>query len=482
MSEKKHKGRWDAVAIHDGQEWLLLAGANLRENMVPTTGGMGKLPQTLVDQAVASQSRSVRFLVSGDVHRIEGAIPSGASLTKANAEMRTAIAEVTGVEDDDALVAGYTLIWPGVRKPFTLATKFDADAAEDFHATLAEVGMRCAGFVSLELALLAVWRDWVNGREAVLGDRSERAEARPSRDASLLIVGHGHGFLVPTQRGANPGPLTVPCGIRHYAMDPANWLARFQRAAATVAKEAPLHVITLSEHGSNIKSSSISTTLREAGYTNIIEENSDEWLRESARVALVSRPNRLKGVAVPVANPWELKRRFSNFWLVLVAAAILALPYLFRVFCEMQTKGECATLMARQAKYRPLEEKIKNAQKSLAAAKAQLAGEDAEQKALVGMRRPLVSFIDVAYFFCKWSGESLVLEAIEQNGMQIEVRGTYSDPEDGVRLNDGMIEYTKEKNMEIVKNESAHDDGGESDFVNRFKVVVDCSKVGEARK
>ena len=93
-----------------------------------------------------------------------------------------------------------------------------------------------------------------------------------------------------------------------------------------------------------------------------------------------------------------------------------------------------------------------------------------------------MSFIDVAYFFCKWSGESLVLESIEQKGSQIEVRGTYSDPEDGVRLNDGMVEYAKEKNMEIVRNESVHDDGGESAFVNRFKVVVDCSNVGEARK
>ena len=482
MSEKKNKGRWDAVAIYDGQEWRLLSGADLRENMVPIAGGVGKLPQTLVDQATASQSRSVRFLVSGDVHRIEGAIPSGASLAKANAEMRAAIAEATGVEDDGALVAGFTLIWPGVRKPFTLAAKFDADAAEDFHATLAEAGMRCAGFASLELALLAAWRDCVNGRGTVLGDSSGRAGARPSRDASLLIVGHGHGFLVPAQRGANPGPQTVPCGMRHHAMDAANWLARFQRAAATVAKEAPLHVIALSEHGSEIKSSSIGTTLREAGYANVIEENSDEWLRGAARAALMSRPNRLKGAAIPVANPWELKRRFSNFWLVLVATAILALPYLFRMFCEMQTRDECAALASRQAKYRPLEEKIKNAQKSLAAAKAQLADEDAAQKALVGMRRPLVSFIDVAYFFCKWSGESLVLEAIEQNGMQIEVRGTYSDPEDGVRLNDGMIEYAKEKNMEIVKNESTHEDGGESAFVNRFKIVVDCSKVGEARK
>ncbi len=474
MSEKSQICRWNAVAVHDGQSWRLLVGGGRSVATQLQTDDTGcrpyfaaatQLPSDLIADAVASGCRSIRFLVSGDVHRIEGSIPPGASLATANAEMRAAIAEATGVETDGSLVAGFTTSWPGVRKPFTLAWRFDGGAAEDFHAALAEHGIRCAGFASLELSILAAWR-----------------ESRPVRDASLLVVGHGHGFLVPSQRGANPGPQAVPCGMRHFATDAANWLARFRRAATTVAKESPLHLIVLPGHGLDAKTPSIAAVLREAGFANVIEVRPEEWLRGAAAAALASKPNRLKGIAVPVANPWEPRRRFSSFWLFISAAAILALPCLFRAASEMQTKAECTALAVRQAKYRPLDEKIKKAQKSLAAAKAELAGELAAQRALVEMRRPLVSFIEVAHFFCKCSGESLVLEAIEQKGMQIEVRGTYSDPEDGVAINNGMLEFAKERNMEIVKNESAREEGGENAFANRFKVVLDCSRAGGASR
>ena len=171
MSSKRHKGRYDAVAIYDGQAWRLFSGGDVRERISPIPSPANKLPQTLVDQAAAAKSRSIRFLVSGDVHRMDGAIPPAMSLDKANEVIRASVAEATGVETDGLLVAGLSMSWGGVRKPFTLACKFDGDMVEDFHATLAEAGIGCAGFASLEMAMLAVWKDWLDGRVSVLGDR-----------------------------------------------------------------------------------------------------------------------------------------------------------------------------------------------------------------------------------------------------------------------------------------------------------------------
>ena len=481
MNQKNTKGRYEAVMIHDGQAWHLLSGGDLREASVPVASPANKLPQALVDMAVQTKCRSVRFLISGDVHRMEGAIPGGMALDKANAVIRASIAEATGVEADGLLVAGLSMAWGGVRKPFTLAGKFDGDMVEDFHATLAEAGIGCAGFASLEQAVLAVWKDALDGRGALPRDRGGRAEARPSRNSSLVIVGTGQSFIVPAPRGTNPGPQTVPCGLRHFAADSANWLARFQRAAATIAKDSPLRIVELGGAHSRA-TESITATLREAGYANVIAESNDEWLRFAARAALLAKANRTRDVSVPVANPYEPRKKFSHGWLVAVALVILALPAAFRWVCERQTEQECRRLTAAVAPFRPLEEKIKKAKKTLAVAEAEYAGEQASQRARIAARRPLVAFIDVAYYFCKHSGASLTLDAVEQNGDRIEVRGTFSDPEDGVRLNKGILEYARQKNIEVVKNESVNEADGDAAFANRFTIALDCARVGEEAK
>ena len=474
---RRRKGRYNAVAIHDGQAWHLLSGSELKERIAPIAGPANRLPQALVDQAAAAQSRSVRFLFADGVHRMEGAIPGGMSLDRANEVIRASVAEETGAETDGLVVAGLSMSWGGVRKPFTLAGTCDGGVAEEFHAALDEAGIVCAGFASLELAMLAVWRNRLDGRDAVYRDREGRTAARPARTASLVIVGSGSSFIVPAPRPANPGPQTAPCGMRHFAMDPANWLSRFQRGTSAIGKEAPVHVAVMPESRSDVVAALVS-----AGYADVIAESRDAWLEAAARAVLLDKPNRVRGVAVPVANPYEPRKRFPNRWLLLVAAAVLALPALFRWACVAQTDRTCAALTAESVKYIPVEDRIKKAQKALASARAQLAAETAYRKRMVGMRRPLVAFVDVAYFFCKHAGRSLTLDAIEQKGDRIEVRGTFTDPEDGVRLNDGLLAYAKGRGIEIVKNESAHEEGGDRAFVNRFSVVLDCAKVGEAAK
>ncbi|MGN0832248.1 MAG: hypothetical protein ACI4RD_01200 [Kiritimatiellia bacterium] len=478
MNPKHAKGRFDAVMIHDGQAWQLLSGDGLREASAPVPGPANRLPPTLVELAVRAQCRRVRFLLAGDVHRMEGAIPRGMALAQANAVIRASIAETTGVEADGLLVAGLSLVWGNVRKPFTLAGKFDGDLAEDLHVTLAEAGIGCAGFASLEMALLAVWKNALEGNGALPRDRSGRGETRPSRAASLVIVGMGQSFVVPAPRGTNPGPQTVACGWRHFTADAANWLARFQRAAVGIDKGSPLCILALASRGTPA-AESVAATLRTAGYAEASAASADEWLCAAARVALLAQANRTQGVAVPVASPYEPRQRFSPAWLVAVALAILALPTGFRWACEWQTERECRRLAAEATPFRPLEERIKKTKKALAAAEAEHTGEQAAQRARLAARRPLVAFIDVAYYFCKYAGASLTLDAIEQRGDRIEVRGTFSDPEDGVRLNKGMLEYARRKHIEVVNNEFVHAADGDAAFASRFTIALDCAKVGE---
>lgn len=452
MSTKTTKGRADAVAVHDGQAWRLFWGRDLCEASAPTPAPVNRLPQSFVDVLVQAECRRVRFLVSGDVHRMEGAIPSGMSLDKANAVIRSSMAETTGVETDGLVVAGRSMSWGGVRKPFTLACGFDGDWVADVHATLSEAGLVCGGFASLELAMLATWK--------------------PARDASLVVVDMGTSFVVPAPRGANPGPQTIPCGLRHFQSDAANGLARFQRAAATIGKDAPLHLVVLG-------GADLAATFAAAGYVHVIAENGDGWLRAAVRAVLLAKPNRTQGVSIPVANPYEPRKRFSQGWIVAASLAILALPAAFRLASAWQTERNCRQLAAAAAPFRPLEKRIEQAKKALSSAEAEFAREQTAQRSRIAARRPLVAFVDVAYYFCKHAGSSLTLDAIEQNGNRIDVRGTFSDPEDGVALNRGLLDYARRKNMEVVKNEFVNESAGDAAFVNRFVISLDCARVGE---
>lgn len=471
---KRHhpKGRYDAAAIHDGQAWRLVVAGGAEAILAGKEffhSPANKLPQDLVDAARAAGVRRLIFLVSGDVHMIDGAIPPGAGLDKVNEQIRLAIAEATGVETADELVAGMTTNWPGVRKPFTAAFRFDADAAADFHAALDEAGIACAGIASLELALLAVWRKRATGRQ------------------TFVAVTSGHAFVVPAPRGANPGPQSVACGLRHLATDEANWRTRFQRSAAALDKTHQLHLLVLGADTAG-SSTSVPDALREAGYADVSEESPDVWLAEAVRTALASKPNRCRNVAVPVVNPWEPHRKFSSFWIVAAVVLILALPSGFRFWCAQASGRRCGALAQEAARLKPKAEKVKAAQKALAQAKTSLAAAKAEGTARISLRRPLMAFVDVAYFFCKHAGSSVVLTSIRQTGDKIAVSGRFGDPEDGVRLNKAVLAYAKERNIEIVENAATTGAEGGSGVAedglppNSFRLVFNCARIGEALK
>ncbi len=474
MSNINSKGRYDAVAVHDGQSWRLvvLNGTKVQSFASPAN----RLPQEFVDAAVVSKVRRILFLVSGEVHVIDGAIPNSASMAKVVEQLRIAIAEATGVDADDALVAGMTTSWPGVRRPFTAASRFDAGLAEDFRATLSDAGIACAGCASLELAFLAVWRKKVSGRQ------------------SFVSLSSSHAFVVPAPRGTNPGPQTVACGLRHFAMDNANWLTRFQRSAAAVEKGNPLHLLVLDAQerassgqdprggGSRSCATEVSTSLKNAGYENIVEESPDSWLLDAAREAYAAKPNRCRNVSLPVVNPWEPHKKFSTFWLVAAAVVVLSLPLGYRTLCERLSSSRCSEIGREAAKLKPAADKARAAQRELAKAKADLSSEKAAGVARIDMRRPLVAFVDVAYFFCKYSGDSTVLTSIRQDGDRISANGFFTDPEDGVRLGKRIVKYAKDRHIQILENSVDRESAGAGASANYFTLVFDCSKVGKEMK
>ncbi|MBR1588153.1 MAG: hypothetical protein IJ658_07495, partial [Kiritimatiellae bacterium] len=103
------KRRCDAVAIHDGAAWrLFCVAADAATETATAYGAANRLPPELVERAVQEGVRRIRFLLPGDMHRIEGAIPGGAALAKANEQMRLAIAEASGGDAEGSVVAGMT--------------------------------------------------------------------------------------------------------------------------------------------------------------------------------------------------------------------------------------------------------------------------------------------------------------------------------------------------------------------------------------
>ncbi len=452
---KKMNLRFDSVAVHDGQAWRLLTG---KGGAATFRSSREALPQELVDAASSSGRKRMLFLVSSDLHVIDGAIPKNAGMEKVESQLKSAISEATGVEQDGALVAGMTTAWGGVRKPFTVAFSFDGDAAGDFHAALEEAGIACAGFASLELAILALWRRRVTGRQA------------------LAVVTEGRSFIVPAQRGANPGPQTVPCGLRHFTADEENWRTRFVRAAASLDRNAPLHLIVLDSEG---RENAVARALDAAGFANVVVEQAEAWLVDSAKEAYAAKPNRCRAVTVPVTNPWEPRKVFSNGWIVAAALLVLALPAGYRLTATALSDARCKELAAETASLKPKADVAKAANARLANARAALASEKVSQKSLVEMRRPLVAFLDIAYFFCRHAGNSIVLRDLTQSESQVVATGVFSDPEDSAILNTSVLEYAKERNISVVEKRSEHVGDGADSSLNSFRIVFDCSKAGE---
>ena len=455
MKVKNTRGSKEAVAIHDGKSWRLFVKTGAGVRLVSTLTAAGtSLPDDFLDAAEKAGAGKIRFVFAGELHRVDGLSLDGLSFKRANGAIGAAVAESAGIEQEDWEYAGASFSWTGVRKPFTLAAKFSADVVEDFKLALDGHGLKCGGFGSLEAALLAVWM------------------RRGTAKESFVVFGEGGALIVPCRRGANPGPQCAACGTRHLAADGSSWASRMRRALTEGAKAQKLNVMALAGAADELVE-----TLHASGFANINAFDAGDWLVEAALEAFKAKVNRNRAEAFALVNPFEQPKRFSRGWIVAAALGILALPIAFRFCTEAHTGAVLAKISREAAEYRPLEQRADKAKSDCQAEKRACETTEAAIEARVMSRRPLYGFVDVAYFFCKHAGRTVVLESIGQRGDRIEVDGTFVDPEDGVRLGKDIVAYAKEKNIGIVENSTAREEGAA--FVNRFRLVLDTAKVGK---
>lgn len=457
MNTTKHKLSRTAALIHDGQHWRLFAkraGSAAPEETIAVSAPATRIPEALLEKAVDDGIRRAAVLFSAPLHRADALDASSLPLAKAREAMAAAVAESAGLDEDDFLFAGATQTWPGVRKTFSLVAALPKAAMEECHAALEEAGIETISFSSLEYAIFAAWRK------------------RVSAKTPFAAFWESGALAIPAPRGLNAGPQYIQCGLRHFDANKESSIARFRRAIGEDAEKKELHILSFGQN--------ISPLLQSAGFENTVEENPGDWFGMASAQALAAKPEKHKAGVLPAVNPYASGKRFSNAWIAAAAAAVLLAPAATLLAMERQTAARLKSLATEGAKYAPLERRIAQAESELAAAKREYNLAASSMSARLAERRALVAFVNVAHFFCKTAGNTVLLDSIVQQDDKIAVRGTYSDPEDGVRLGREIIAFAKEKNIAIVENSTKRAE--DSAFKNEFAIILDCSKVGRVAK
>ncbi len=440
---KPKRPKTPATLIYDGARWRLPGQA-------PVAAAPDAPPRAWLD-ALAKTHAAVRFLLDGEIRRLDVALPPRTRWAEAQALAAQEIADQTGADPASLIPAGQP--YGAGREVALLAVPFPSDRLASLRAAAEAAGLRFAGAASLSLAIAAVWR----------GQGGNRREA-------LLVVGAGQTVVAPP---APSVPFPVSAGLRHAAMGASVWLERFTQGARILGAEAALRVVALGEAGGGL-----AETLREAGgFPDVRALDAEACLAEAASLVAGVRPNRL-GVAVPVVNPWEPRKRFSNAWIVAPCLLILALPFLYSGGARLGLRADERRYRAEAARYLPLERATEAAQRRRDAAQRALDAESAAQRALAERRRPLAAFVQVAYFFCKHAGATVVLDGLTERDGVVSVAGSYVDDEEGLRLREALTAFAEAEGLRLVDARDEAGVDGEGLPLTRFAYTIDCTRMG----
>lgn len=414
------------------------------------------MPHDLLERAAANGVKRIRLLLAGEVRRLETALPSGLRFDDIGTLLANEIADLSGAYAGDLLCAGAASDVLGMKGGVVLSGCFERGQIKAFRDQLDEAGLAFDGVAALELACLAYWH-------ATHGDRSE----------TLVMLGQAHTFIVPARKLAeSPGPLPVSGGVRHIANDPDGWLTRFQRGTRFLEKAKSINLLAMAASREGVDAA----FGRLASFPPIQPLAREEVYAGAALAALAARANNPKA-AVPVANPYIPRKRFSHAWIVLPCLLILAVPLLYLLLDVQNLKAATKRYKQESAQYLPLEKRIKDADKKKKDTQAGYQRELAVQKQLAERRKPLAAFIHVAYFFSKYAGYSVLLDSISDAGGTLLVRGVYTDTEDGLALNQELTRFATEKGLRIVKNDLAADRDAEGGTRLRLEITVDYANV-----
>lgn len=441
----------DITLFHDGKLWRLFEGDALQP-VCEASGAADEIPEPIL--AACAGVKSLPIVLSGEVLALDFVPARRSSFDEAQHHVAARLAEISGREADELLPLFRTLSWRGRRGAVTLAASFDKLHLETLRETLAEAEARPGGFTRFELAAQDLWTQ--RGAE---------------KTASLLVVGEAFTYLVPAARPGNSGPRSFAGGVRHFQSDAENWALRIRRAVPDTSGR--LHLVAAS---SGVDPQRLVDALSEAGYSDLRLEPRDAFIRDALAAIRGKRKNTFSDL--PIVNPYEPRKLFSHGWIVFPAVGILLIPFAVSFGMKAFYEGRLKTLRAAEQPYLALESQIRSAEKAAQAAEKATADLDGYRKTLVARRQPLNAFINMAYFFAKHAGGSVCLESITEAGGRVNISGTFSDPEDGVRLTEKLGEFLEEHQLKLLFHEVKDGVTAEGYQRSSFRMTVEHTGTG----
>lgn len=450
-----------SVLIHDGQEWLLFSGdeynATLRVNALGTAE---HIPDSILEKASEEHIQDVRILLSGEVQRLETDLPSKLNFAEVNRIIAAEVGDMSSVDPSALLTAGGRFKRFGRKDHVVLSGVFSQPKIEDYHHQLQDMGIHLGGVASLELACMVTWQSF----------QQKQLE-------TFVIVGHTYDFVMSGKKSLdNPGPVSFSGGSRYWDMDEAEWLTRFQRSTRFLDKRLPLHVLTLSSSHTGVES-----TLRQGGYENLQRVERDGFYALAAQSVMTVAANSLRA-SIPVVNPYEPRKRFSHAWIIIPSLMIMCAPFIYQYHEETRSEGRTKSYQNEAAQYLPLEKAMKTAIQNKQSAQRVYQTEISLQHALANKRKPMVAFIHVSYFFCKYAGHSVMLNQITEGQDEVSAVGTFSDPEDGVRLNEDLGYFTKKMGLRIRQANVSESLDEEGNVLSQFEFVFNYENLKDQKK
>ncbi len=420
-----------AVLAYDGRDWSAYAFHGSKIAWFREGGAANSVPGGILNFLREQRIRTVRVLLEGEVRRLETALPAKLSFADVSAMLAHEVAGQSGTDGLGLVCAGGSGSLVGASEPCMLCGAFDRQQVDDLHRQLTGAGLRFDGVGSLELACAAHWN------------------AHRNRDKeSLVLFRRDHGFVLPA-RGLpdQPGPVALSGGLRQVERDPEAWRTRFLRGHRYLAKAESLSIFALGADVGEVAPILDSVEeLPRASYPD-----PEILMAGAAREAALGQANQFSA-PVPIRNPHVQRQRFSHAFIVVPCVLILMLPLFVSGLLKWSYHLRMNELKAIAAKYAPLEARIKDAERRKVQAQARYDSAVAVQQNLAERRKPLFAFIHLAYFFSKHAGNSVRLDSISDKGGEIEVRGIYTDPEDGLALSAELNRFAADKNLRIVRN------------------------------
>ncbi len=446
-----------AVLTYDGRDWSAFCFHRNAVSRLNEAGGSNSIPVGILNFLHEQKTRVVRILLDGEVSRLETSLPAKLAFGEASQMLAHEIAEQSGGDGMELVCAGGSGSLVGVLEPCLITGAFERQRVDGLHQQLNQSGFQFDGVGSLELACASHWN------------------AHRNRDKETLILfGRDHGFVLPARNLPDqPGPLSLSGGLRQLERDPETWKTRFARGNRYLMNGESLSVFVLGAE-----------TFHMAPVLGAIENfpkpdypELDALLEGAARQAALGQANQFN-TPVPIRNPHVLRKRFNHAFIVIPSLLILILsvagPWGLSELLLHSVKSEYQDVVAELG---PLEKRIEEAEKRKSQVKGNYDSAVNLQQKLADRRKPLFAFIHLTYFFSKYAGDTVRLESISDRGGMIEVRGVYTDPEEGLTLGTELNKFSADKNLRIVRNRVAERRDAEGKVVLELELDVDYRKL-----